>query len=260
MRFLNRSICRLAFFILLSMILAACASTSTREKAAELQQEGNLHYQLGVNHLVKGNIEMAFFELAKAERLKPKDADTQFALGTAYLYRGEAEMAIERLKKAVRFDSGYADAYNNLGAAYIMLDRWDEAIEACRKALEQIGYRTPEKALTIMGWATYKKGDPAKAVGLLKRALAASPRAPDPSNKLAEIYLEQGNPGKAKPILEDLTRAAPEFSRARLNMGIVYYKERDFLAARDEFRAVLELSDMDSDDAQLARGYLDLIQ
>ncbi len=248
---------RLIVTLLICLSITACASTT--EKASEMDQEGDLHYQIGVNYLVKGNIEMAFFELTKAERLKPKDPEILFALGTTYLYRGDAEMAAERFKNTIRFDPGHADAYNNLGAAYLVLKRWDEAIDACQKALDQIGYRTPEKALTIMGWAYFKKGDPGRAVGLLKRALSVSPGAPDASNKLAEIYLEQGAIMKAKPILQELVSKAPGFARARLNMGIVFYKERDFAAARDEFRAVIELSDRDSDDAQLARGYLDLI-
>ncbi|UCF29936.1 MAG: tetratricopeptide repeat protein [bacterium] len=254
----NRSVFRFACSFVLILTAASCAST--KDRVSDAERDGELYYELGVRNLVEGNIEKAFFELAKAERLKPKDAKVHFALGTAYLYRGQAEMAVESFRKTVRLDPGHADAYNNLGAAYLMLKRWDEAIEACQKALDQLGYRTPEKALTIMGWAHYKKGEPAEAVNLLRRALSVSPKAPDPSNKLAEIYLEQGNIQKAKPILQELVRTVPQFAKARLNMGIVYYKERDFVAARDEFQAVIELSDRDSEDAQLARGYLDLIE
>jgi hypothetical protein len=43
-------------------------------------------------------------------------------------------------------------------------------------------------------------------------------------------------------------------------MGIVFYKEKDYVAARREFRKVIELTDRQSEGARLARGYLDLIE
>jgi hypothetical protein len=65
---------------------------------------------------------------------------------------------------------------------------------------------------------------------------------------------------KAKVILLDLKKKTPNFAAARLNLGIVYYKEKDFVAARREFKAVVDLVDRNSEEARLARGYLDLIE
>lgn len=252
---------RLTIIVLLfSMILVlpGCAGTDRRNE--ENAREGDIHLQIGSNYLHKGNLEMALFELTKASRLIPQNPDVHFALGTVYLLRDDLEPAIDEFKKTVDLDKGYADAYNNLGFAYLKGKQWDQAIAASARALEQVQYETPERALTIMGWAYYKKGDPARAVDLLGRALEIRPLQPDAENKLATIYLEQGRTDKSKEILVDLVKRAPEFASARLNLGIVYYKERDVLAARKEFRAVLDLVDQKSDEARLARGYLDLIE
>ena len=250
--------------ILLSLILtvstfaAGCQSTS--EQKAEESREADLHLQIGVNYLAKGNVEMAYFELTKAERLKPGDAEVQFALGTVFLYQNEYDRAIQKFEETLRLDPDHADAYNNMAWAYMKLERWDDAIEACQKALDQIGYQTPEKALTIIGWAYYRKGEPGKAVNYLNRALGIKPDYAEASNRLSQIYLEEGRLEKAKVLLSRLIEQYPGFVDARLNMGIVHYRERDFRAARKEFQAVLRLADRDSKEAELAKGYLDLIE
>lgn len=238
-------------------LLSSCASTG--EKKAEDKQEGALHFQLGVGYFVKGNIEMAYFELAKAARLMPKDPEVHFALGTVNVAREDYQSALEEFRQTVRLEPEFADAYNNMGFVYFKLEQWDKAIEYCRKALDQISYQTPEKALTIIGDSYYRKGEKDKAIENLKRALGIKPDEPRPANTLARIYLEAGNLREAKDILTELISRHPNYPGAHLNLGITYYKERDFRAAKKEFESVINLAERNSEDSQLARGYLDLI-
>jgi Tfp pilus assembly protein PilF len=214
----------------------------------------------GTAALNKGNIELALFKLTKASRLIPDNPDVHFALGTVHLLREEPELAMEAFKKTIEIDKKHGDAYNNLGYAYLKLGMWDEAIESCQKALDEVSYDTPERAMTIIGWAYYKKGESVRGLNMLKRALNMKENQPDAENRIATIYLEEGRLDKAKAILLDLAKRYPNFSSARLNLGIVYYKERDIVAARREFKAVVELVDRKSEEARLARGYLDLIE
>ncbi len=239
-------------------LIISCAGTS-RQKMDE-QREGEIHMQMGSNYLTKGNLELALFELTKASRLIPRDPDVHFALGTAHLLREEPELAKEEFIKTTQLDKRHADAFNNLGYAYLKLGMWDEAIEACQKALDEVSYDTPERAMTIIGWAYHKKGESARALDMLNRALNIKDNQPDTENRIATIYLEEGRLDKAKIILLDLVKRVPNFSSARLNLGIVYYKERDIVAARREFNAVMDLVDRQSEEARLARGYLDLIE
>ena len=248
----------ISLLLLLPMLFLSCAGTSKQKE--DDRREGNIHMQMGANYLNEGNIELAQFELVKASRLIPKNPDVHFALGTVHLLREEPELAIEKFLKTIQFNKKHADAYNNLGYAYLKLGRWDEAINFSRMALDEISYDTPERAMTIMGWAYYKKGESAKALDILRRALNIKENQPDTENRIATIYVEEGRLDKAKIILLDLSKRIPEFAGARLNLGIVYYKERDFLAARREFNKVVELVDRKSEEARLARGYLDLIE
>ncbi len=240
------------------LILGSCASNP--DQKAEDSREGDLHYQMGVTYLTKGNVEMALFELSKAVRLKPRDAEVRFALGTIYLFKGEPERAIGEFKQVIQLNPSHSDAYNNLGAAYVRIEKWDLAIDACQTALDQIGYQTPEKALTIIGWSYYKKNDPVNSIDYLKRALEIKPDSPDTANKMSEVYISEGRLDKAQAILADLVTSYPTYVSARLNLGITYYKMRDMIGAKKEFHAVLRLTDSKSDNAKLARGYLDLLE
>jgi type IV pilus assembly protein PilF len=254
----HRKILILLFALLLPLMSFSCAGTS--ELKANDQTEGEIHMKLGSSYLSKGNIELALFELNKASRLIPKEPDVHFALGTVHLLREEPGLAMEEFQKTIDLNKKHADAYNNLGYAYLKLGRWDEAIESCQKALDEVNYDTPVRAMTIMGWAYYKKGESARALEMLKRALNMKDNQPDTENRIATIYLDEGRFDKAKIILQDLAKRLPKFASARLNLGIVYYKEKDFVAARREFNAVVDLVNRESEEARLARGYLDLIE
>jgi Tfp pilus assembly protein PilF len=257
---LKSSIRFLSATMTITLILLTLSCSGTQSRRDEIRREGELHLQMGSNYLNKGKIELALFELTKAARLLPKNPDVHFALGTVHLLREEPELAVEEFKKTVEIDDRHADAYNNLGYAYLKLQMWDEAIMYCQKALDEVTYDTPERAMTIIGWAYYKKGDSVRALDMLKRALHIKDNQPDTENRIATIYLEEGRIDKARSILVDLVKDYPGFANARLNLGIVYYKERDLVAAKREFRSVLELVDRDSEEARLARGYLDLIE
>ena len=254
----HMKILTILLLLLLPLSILSCAGTS--EQKENDRREGDIHMQMGSNYLKQGNIEMALFELNKASRLIPRNPDVHFALGTVHLIREEPELAVEEFLKSIELNKRHGDAYNNLGYAYLKMGRWDEAIESCQKALDEVSYDTPERAMTIIGWAYYKRGESARALDILKRALNIRENQPDTENRIATIYIEEGRFDKAKIILLDLARRVPNFANARLNLGIVYYKERDFVAARREFNAVVDLVDRKSEEARLARGYLDLIE
>lgn len=254
----HMKILTILLLLLLPLSILSCAGTSEQKKND--RWEGEIHMQMGSNYLNQGNIEMALFELNKASRLIPRNPDVHFALGTVHLVREEPELAVEEFLKSIELNKRHGDAYNNLGYAYLKLGRWDKAIESCQKALDEVSYDTPERAMTIIGWAYYKRGESARALDILKRALNIRENQPDTENRIATIYIEEGRFDKAKIILLDLARRVPNFANARLNLGIVYYKERDFVAARREFNAVVDLVDRKSEEARLARGYLDLIE
>jgi type IV pilus biogenesis/stability protein PilW len=250
---------RYTIVITLSAILLAGCGT-TQEAKDDIRFEGERHLQEGNMHLAQGKLEMAMFELSKAERMIPKNPEVHFAIGTIFIFRDEPAMAVDKFKLALKLDPNHADAYNNLGYAYMELGRYDEAIRAANKAVDEVDYETPERAFTIIGWSSFKQGNTPEGIDYLKRALLIREDQPDTENKLATIYIEEGRLDKARAVLLPLVKRVPNFPQARLNMGIIYYKEKNRQAAAEEFKAVIKHADADSEEARLARGYLDLVE
>lgn len=244
----------------LAVILLAAGCATTRNGGEDVKIEGERHLQEGNVHLSEGNLEMAMFELTKAERMIPGNPEVHFAIGTVYIFRDEPGMAVDEFRKTLKLNSHHADALNNMGYAYMLLGQYDEAIRYAQKAVDEVSYDTPERAFTIIGWSHYKNGNTAAGIDFLKRALLIRENQPDTENKLATIYIEEGRLDKARKVLEPLVQRVPRYGKARLNMGIVYYKEKKRQAAAAQFRAVLENSPEGSEEAGLARGYLDLVE
>lgn len=245
--------------VLLVLFAASCA-TPTKQGAAsqDPKVEAEIQYQSGIQAMSKGNWELAYFSLAKAVRLNPDDPKIHYALGTTQMGRGQLEEARKELSQTIKLDAKFADAYNNLGVVAMRQERWDEAIALFQKALEQLDYQTPESALTNIGWAYRRKNDLPKAVEYLNRAISINPEGVVTRRNLAEVYIAAGRLEKAREILLKLLDAEPGYAPGHLQLGIVFYKNKENAKAKEEFSTVIKLVP-GSEDAATARSYLDII-
>ncbi len=250
---------RRSILLALAVVLcSACASSSPEKKLDDPRTEAEIQYQAGVAAMAKGNWELAYFNLVKAARLSPKDPRMRYALGTTQMYRGQMEEARKELEETLRLDEKFADAYNNLGVVFLRQEKWDEAILLLEKALDQINYQTPEFALTNIGFAYRQKNDLPRAVEFLNRAVSISPESAVARKNLAEVYLAANRPDKAREILIKLVDGEPGYVAGHLQLGIVYYKNRENARAKEEFATVIKLAP-GSEEAGTAKSYLDLI-
>ena len=67
-------------------------------------------------------------------------------------------------------------------------------------------------------------GDRVGALGLLERAHAAAPSAPEPACDLAMLYLEQQQDARAENVLVPVLQAQPDHPRANLHMAMALAK------------------------------------
>lgn len=63
-------------------------------------------------------------------------ASTAFDLGVNYLEHGEIEMALLAFTQAIRLDPKMAQAYNGRGVVYAMKDELDKALADCCEAVK----------------------------------------------------------------------------------------------------------------------------
>ena len=215
--------------------------------------------------------------LENAVAATPNDANLQDALGTVQAGLGNFAPAEETLRKAVALDDKMAPAHFHLGSVLLEGHRAAEAVPELARAHE---LAPAEVSYTLhLARALMEGGDDAKAVDLLKGALAAR-RTGDPETvevryrlALALQATEQVKEAlplfaevvKARPMdAEVLTNAgldhvqlgdapggvelylramklAPDDSTLRQNLGVAYLQQSDLDRALEQFRAGLKL-------------------
>lgn len=132
------------------------------------------------------------FDIANA--LLNENADDPRALylmGTLHADSGRLGMAHAFFARAVQISPGRPEAWNNLGMVLQHLWRSEEARDAFRRALKL----RPEHAHYLANLATtyVENGDPERAAGYARRALASDPTHDGAALTLGFAQLTQGN-------------------------------------------------------------------
>ena len=233
----ERSLVSLFCIIGIFLFLSSCASTE------ENRRKAFLHYQLGVNYYLKGDLNNALKELHKAEELNDRDADLQNALGLAYMSKGLHPEAAKHFRYAIRLRKDFPDAQNNLGIVLSKMGEWEEAVIHFQKASEDILYSTPEFAWTNLGWAYFNAGQIQKAMEALQRSLAINPNFYLTHLRIGQVYLETGSIKEAIQAMEQARRLNADIMLVHYQLGVAYYKNREIKKAIKEFEIVLKGTD-----------------
>lgn len=110
-------------------------------------------------------------ELRVAEKLDSQNPTIHNNLGLAYFVRQTYPQAEKHLQTALALNPKYTDARNNLGRLYIEMNLFDQAIRNLEEANKDLTYPYPDKTLTNLGIAYFKKGDFQTARTHLKKSL-----------------------------------------------------------------------------------------
>ncbi len=232
-RLLGSIFCIIGIFVLLS----SCASTEENKRKAFL------HYQLGVNYYLKGDLNNSLRELQKAEEFNEKDADLQNAMGLAYMSKGLYPEAVKHFRYAIRLQKDFPAAQNNLGIVLSKTGEWEKAIIHFEKATEDILYATPEFAWTNLGWAYCNAGQPKKALEALERSLAINPNFYLTHLRIGQVHLKAGSIKKAIQAMEQAQKFNADIILVHYQLGVAYYENREIKKAVKEFEIVLKGKD-----------------
>jgi len=138
-------------------MLGCVTSTPVVDPDLDLKRARS-HYDLAVDHIENGRIELALRDLLAAERLDPANPRIQHGLGAAYLAKGKLDEAEVHLLQAVAIRPDYHDARFNLSTLYLAKERYADSIEHARYLFDDPTYASPWRAVTNWGWADYKLG------------------------------------------------------------------------------------------------------
>lgn len=102
------------------------------------------------------------------------------------------DQAEDHARHALAEKKDFLEARNTLAVVLIHQRRFDEAIAELQPLTENMLYGTPEIAWGNLGWAYLQKGDNKRAIGALRRAIAAQPLFCVGSYRLGVAYRRTG--------------------------------------------------------------------
>ncbi|HSP07367.1 MAG TPA: tetratricopeptide repeat protein, partial [Acidobacteriota bacterium] len=166
------------------------------------------------------------------------------------LQKQRYEKALEEIEPVLKEDPEMVDAHFVAGVACIGLGRFDPAIE---ELLRTLSFR-PDDTMALYNLAyTYElKGDLAEAEKWYQKVLRNEPKHLFATLKLAHIYREWNQPGRAReyflsavaPYERALASTRAEKARAALHstLGEIYFGAGDLSNAERNFRAAIQLT------------------
>ncbi len=209
--------------LLFAMLFAGgCASSKKKD-------EGALHMRIGTAFLQQGRYPDALRELLVAEKLDPRNAQTQNNLGLAYFLREKYKLAAEHILNAIEIDPKFSEARNNYGRTLIELGRYDEAITQLRMVLADLTYPDPAKALVNLGMAQFRKGDFSSARTTLAKAMQTNRENCLAQSLYGRTLFEMGQFSAAANALDNAnivchSNNQPGFDEPQYFSGLAYYK------------------------------------
>lgn len=146
--------------------------------------------------------------------LKDHPADTAMHayLAQNYLNSGQRKLAIQHYEAVLQQSANDVQALNNLAWLY-QQEKDSRALQYAEKAYA--GDAGNPSVLDTLGWILVERGEHARGVSLLQKAVALAPDAQEIRYRLALGLLKSGDKEKARAELQQLLAAGKEFSKEK---------------------------------------------
>lgn len=166
------------------------------------------HYNRGLTAYERGDLSEAVTEFELAVEKEPKNYRAWYNLGTAHHDQGALDPAEKAYRKVLEIQP-------KSGRAHVALaDVWEKRGDPAKEweHLLQAEAAEPDRAfpLALQGLAKERRGDPAAAEGLYRRAVAKEPTHVDSNYYLGRLLAAQGKVADGLQHLEKALKAAPD--------------------------------------------------
>lgn len=165
-------------------------------------------------------------------------ANHHYNLGVALLSKRDFMDAEESFLAAIRNSPRLAEAYVQLGG--ICLERED--LDGCLRYNEEAAHcraKFPVPWANI-GFVHLQRGDPAKAIPALKKAIKWDNRFIQAMNVLATAYFMQGDYDACIAECHKIFKIAVTFAPAWNNLALAYFEKQEFALAVEAIDKAIE--------------------
>lgn len=179
--------------------LSGCVSAP---KTSEAQRESAaIHFQLGVEHLRRGQMQQAESSLQRSLELDGRSADTYTVMGVLYQQTRRPAEAERALRRALALAPDNAAVQNNLGVFLCDHQQREEGEQWLVRAAQSPRYATPEAAWTNAS-VCVRAESASRAEGYLRQALAINPQYADALMQMAAITFHQRDYLRSRAFLQ----------------------------------------------------------
>ncbi len=200
----------------------------------------------------QGRFQDAIATMLKGLEQFPNDGGLYVNLTWYYSLADKHRDAIEAGLNAVKYSPTNATGYTNLCRAYNDTKQFSTAIQTCNKALEIAPNDGETNYYLGRAYAELNRKDMsdkyyAKAVTGLVQFTQENPDYSDGFYLLGNAYFSVGNRDKAVEAYRRCLDLSPRFSKARVNLGYIYFLKGDTAAANAQYN---ELKKFDNANAE----------
>ncbi len=220
-----------------------CASPSGRAEAELRKRQARSQYDIALDHIQKGQIELGLRELLAAERLDPRDKRIQNSLGVTYYRKGRVADGELHLRRALELDPDYHEARFNLSVFLLREGRFAECIAEAHRLFDDPTFVAPWRALTTRGWCEYRSGRVEEARRLLELSRDYDARDWSTLLNLGILEADQGNRRQAVALLEQVLALRPgpgAEAEANYRLGELYAALGERKRAASHLAAAIE--------------------
>jgi len=205
--------------IAVCFLLFGCVTENSNGKVVDKEKSLELHIQMAMGYIEKGNRESARLHLQKAFDIKKDSPAATGAMAQLYILEGEPTLAEEQFKLALKRDKNLTDVHNNYGIFLFNQKRYEESYVEFEKAAADLGFPGRAQALTNVGRVALKLGNTTRAQAAFEHAIILDKNNPDTYIELADINFQKQDYAEAKKNL-DLYSSIAQQSPRSLFLGI----------------------------------------
>ncbi len=225
----------LNFLILFN--LAFCAST--QKKFEETQKKNpQYHYNMGSFYLNNGNVDEAIRSFSRVIALNSNHYLAYNGMGLAYLMKRNFEEAEKNFLKCLALNPSFSEARNNLGTLYQEMGLLDKAEQEFRIAASDRNYNSRELPYYNLARLRLAQGNYREALEFIDQSLSNNSRLAMAHNLKGLILEKIDRLEEAIKSYTTALRILPDDTNINFNLGVAYFKSKDFEKAREIFEKV----------------------
>jgi tetratricopeptide (TPR) repeat protein len=195
--------------------------------------------QVGIYHLVKGDLDEAITLFTRLLRIKPHDSDTLYYLAQAYHLKGNDDLALSTIRECVRLQPDSASVLQKYGELLCSTGDNEAALQWLLKA--QHLDPTLDRLDFDLGVASYKGMHLDDAV---KYSMMAADQKPNDLTVLALLAASDAKLSQwqdAEPIFQKILASTPDDTSSLLGLGHCELELHHYQASIDALNHLLQL-------------------